>query len=334
MKYLMIGALLSGAAATCSGQSNEELQRKIAEQAATIERQQERIRLLERALTPARVEQEGVAATAAAASAPQDAETDSNRALERALVRERAALLSSGTVEVEPNFVLSHSSDEGGFRRTSLGPGVTVRAGLPGRSQVEATLPYVVEKITSSGQTTHSDGRGDLSLTASHQLMTETGDLPSLVGSLGYQAATGRNTSYEQGPLVALGGGFPSLQASFYGTKRLDPLVLFGSLSATRFHARDKGGADVRPGNIYGLRFGTALATAPASSLRAAVSLNWYDKTRINGAAVPGDDVDAFLELGGSAVLTPSTAIDILFAAGLTRNAPDFRLSVSVPVRY
>jgi hypothetical protein len=333
MKYLMIGAVLSGAAATCSAQSTEELQRKITEQAATIERQQERIRLLERALTPAQVLTEGVAGTAAG-TAPQDGDADSNRALERALVRERAMLLSSGTVEVEPNFVLSHSSADGGFRRTSLGPGLTLRAGLPGRSQLEATLPYVVEKITSNGQTTHSDGRGDLWIAASHQFMTESSDLPSLVGTLGYQAATGRSTSYEQGPLVALGSGFPSLQASFYGSKRLDPLVLFASLSATRSHARDKGGAHVRPGNIYGLRFGTALATAPVTSLRAAVSLNWYDKTRINGAAVPGDDVDAFLELGGSAVLTPSTAIDILFAAGLTRNAPDFRLTVSVPVRY
>jgi hypothetical protein len=164
--------------------------------------------------------------------------------------------------------------------------------------------------------------------------MAETRELPSLVGSLGFQAASGRNTSYQQGPLVALGSGFPSLQASFQATRRLDPLVLFGSLSAIRFREREKGGARVRPGNIYGLRFGTALATAPSNSLRAAVSLNLLDRTRIDGQAVPTDDLNAFLELGGSAVLTPSTAIDILFAAGLTRNTPDFRLTVSVPIRY
>jgi hypothetical protein len=72
--------------------------------------------------------------------------------------------------------------------------------------------------------------------------------------------------------------------------------------------ARDKGGLNVRPGNIYGLRFGAA--------------------------PVPTDDVHAFLEFGGSAVLTPSTTIDIVFAAGLTRNTPDFRLMVSLPVRF
>jgi hypothetical protein len=58
----------------------------------------------------------------------------------------------------------------------------------------------------------------------------------------------------------------------------------------------------------------------------------WYGAG--GGAAVPPNDVNAFLELGGSAVLTPSTAIDIVFAAGLTRNTPDFRLMVSVPVRF
>ena len=68
--------------------------------------------------------------------------------------------------------------------------------------------------------------------------------------------------------------------------------------------------------------------------MRAAVSLNLLDRTRIDGQSVPTDDLNAFLDLGGSAVLTPSTAIDILFAAGLTRNTPDFRLTVSPPIRY
>jgi hypothetical protein len=329
MNKLTVGALLFGVAAACSAQSNEVLQRKIAEQAATIERQQQRIQVLERALTPARIGTGTVANTA-----PEDVGADSNRALERALVREGALLLSSGTVEVEPNFVASHSTGDGGFRRNSFGPGVTLRTGVPGRSQVEASLPYVFERIRNKGQSIHSDGIGDLSMAASHQFMAETESLPSLVGSLSYQAATGRNTSYERGPLVALGGGFPSLQASASTTRRVDPLVFFGSLSATRYRARDKGGFNVRPGNIYGLRFGTALATAPATSLRAAFTLNWLDKTRIDGTPVPTDDVNAFLEFGGSAVLTPSTAIDIVFAAGLTRNTPDFRLMVSLPVRF
>src|SRR6476661_6256358 len=99
MKKLTAGAMLLGAAMGCAAQTNEALQRKIAEQAATIERQQQRIQLLERALTPALVESETPARTA-----PEDASADSNRALERALVREGAVLLSSGTAEIEPNF--------------------------------------------------------------------------------------------------------------------------------------------------------------------------------------------------------------------------------------
>lgn len=327
MRFLLVGAATFGLATACAAQDSDALQRKIAEQQATIERQQERIRLLEQELTPARVETEPP-------RVPRDESPDSNRALERALVREGGLLLSDGAIELEPSFVVSHSSGDGGFRRNSFGPGLTLRTGLPWRSQVEVSLPYVFERIRDVGGSTHSDGIGDLSLAASHQFLAERDNWPSLVGSLSYQSATGRNTSYEQGPLVALGSGFPSLQASLIGLKRLDPLVFFGSLSATRFRERDKGGASIRPGNIYGLRFGTALATAPATSLRTAFSINVLDKTRINGAKVPTEDVNAFLELGGSAVLTPSTAIDILFAAGLTHNTPDFRLMVSVPVRF
>jgi type II secretory pathway pseudopilin PulG len=329
MRDLIIGTMLLGAVATCGAQSNEELQRKITEQAATIERLQQRIQLLERELTPSQIGND-----VTIESAPQDAAADSNRALERALVREGAVLLSPGVAEVEPNFVASHSSGDGGFRRTSFGPGLTVRVGLPKKWQVEASLPYVFETIKNGGQSTNANGIGDLSVVASHQFMAESDKLPSVVGSLSYQSATGRNTSYEHRPLVGLGSGFPSLQASANTIKRIDPLVFFGSVSATWFRARDKGGADIRPGNIYGLRFGVALATAPATSLRAAINLNHLNKTHIDGAPVPTDDVNAFLELGGSAVLTPATAIDVIFAAGLTRNTPDFRLMVSIPTRF
>jgi hypothetical protein len=69
--------------------------------------------------------------------------------------------------------------------------------------------------------------------------------------------------------------------------------------------------------------------------LRAAINLGFFDKTKFGGTPLSGtDDTLAFLELGGSAVLTESTALDVLFGAGLTRSTPDFRITVSLPIRF
>lgn len=326
----MAGALTFGTACSCFGQSVEELQRTISDQKSTIDKLERRVRLLERELTPSFITRKDARAPAT----PDDEQVDSNRALERALVREGSLLLSPKTIEVEPNFVYSHSSGDAGFRRNSYGPGVTVRAGLPWRSQVEVEFPYVIERIRGAGETTSSSGIGDMSMRLSHQLRSEKGRWPSLVGSLSYQAATGRNTSYEQGPLVAHGSGFPSLQGAVSVIKRSDPLVFFGNYSYTYIYGRDKAGAAIQPGSVSGLRVGVALATAPATSLRAGFNMNFLSATKVNGKPVPTDDTNAFFEIGGSAVLTESMALDVAIALGVTRNAPDFRLMVSLPVRF
>lgn len=331
MRRISLGGLALVAASSSFGQSMEELQRQLVAKESEIRQLRQRIEVLEREATPRRIAQQRIAP-----AMPEDEQADSNRALERALVRERGLLLSPATFEVEPNFIYSHSDyGSGGFRRDSYGPGLTLRAGLPRHSQIEMTLPYVVERLRNDSTSSRSHGRGDLVLGLSHQLLIERGRLPSVIGALSYQAATGANTVFESPTPVARGSGFDSLQASLTAVKRLDPLVFFGSYSYTHFFSETKSGTKVEPGKAHGLRFGTALATAPASSLRAAVNLTFFDKTKFGGTPLPGtDDPTAFLELGGSAVLTESTAVDVLFGAGLTRSTPDFRITVSLPIRY
>ncbi|MBC7452287.1 MAG: hypothetical protein H7335_00985 [Massilia sp.] len=330
MKLLVTGAFTFGTAFSCFGQSVQELQRTISDQKSTIEKLERHVELLERELTPHFITRNNARLPAT----PDGEQADSNRALERALVREGSLLLSPKKVELEPNVVYSHNSGDAGFRRTSYGPSFIVRAGLPWRSQVEVEFPYVIERIRDTNGRTSSRGIGDMSMRLSHQLRSEKGMWPSLVGSLGYQAATGRNTSYEQGPLVAHGSGFPSLQGSLSVIKRADPLVFFGNYSYTYIYGRDKAGAAIQPGSVSGLRVGVALATAPATSLRAGFNLNFLSATKINGRPVPTEDTNAFFEIGGSAVLTESTALDVAIAVGVTRSAPDFRLMVSLPVRF
>jgi hypothetical protein len=334
MKKMGMACLVLLTALPAMAQSTDELKREIAQKQAEISRLRERIAALEKNLSTSPAQP----ASAAPAADPADAHADTGgeRALERALVRESGLLLPPGRWEAEPDFVYSHSEDNAGtYRRNAYGPALTLRAGLPWRSQVAVSVPYVFERNRIGTTENRNDGIGDVSLTLSHQLLTEQGARPGVIGSLSYQAATGKNTVFDSVMPTALGSGFDTLQASVTAVKRVDPLVFFGSYSYTHTYSERKNGLNVSPGNNHGLRFGTLLAASPDTSLRAALNLNFYDETRFDGVTVPNsDDHSALLEIGSSIVLNKSTALDISVGAGLTRDMPKYRVGVALPVRF
>jgi hypothetical protein len=309
-------------------QDLEELKQRLLQKEAEVEALRTRIQLLERQLTLRQATQP---------ASPEEANPDDqdiNRALERSLVREGGLVLPPKTFEFEPNFVYSHTTIDD-FRRDAFGPGLTFRAGLPWRSQLEVALPYVVEHRRSSGVYTDASGIGDLSLTLSHQLLAERPFVPGLIGGFAYQAATGKNTIFESATPVALGTGFDAVQAFLTAVKRVDPLVFFGTYTFSHNIADEKAGVEVDPGNSHSLRFGTILATSPTTSLRAVFNWALFDTTTYGGSPIAGSDTPyGLLELGGSVVLGERTALDVAVGAGLTRNAPDFRISVALPIRF
>lgn len=311
-------------------QDAEPLKQRLQEKEAEVQLLKERIRSLERQLTPLRI----------ATNDPDlpmiDAESDSDRALERALVRERGLLLSAGIFEIEPNFVYSHIDRHStNFKRDAFGPGLSLRIGLPGRFQLEVGVPYVWERREIAGVSTRADGIGDAYLALSTQLMAERAALPGVIGTLGYQFSSGRNSVFSGGVPVALGSGFDWASAGITLIKRADPLIYFGNYTVMHSFSESKGGIHIDPGNSHNLRFGTALATSPGTSLRAAFSLRLLDKIRADGVRLTGtDDPVGMLELGGAARMNASTAIDVMLGIGVTHSAPDFRIGLAIPIRF
>jgi hypothetical protein len=325
--YLLAAAILS-IAAPVFADNVEDLRRQIAEKEAELRQLRARMHALERAAAM----HQNDSVRASVDELPQD----STRALERALVRERGLLLSAGTKEVEANFVYTHEKDNAsGFRRDSYGPGIAIRVGLPLRSQFELAVPYVFERRQDNLGATRDHGIGDAVASISHQFAIERGAMPALIGTLIYVSSTGRNTVFESNRPVALGSGFRAVQGSMTAVKRVDPLVFFGSYSYMHNYADTRGGVRVDPGNNHGLRIGTALAASPSTSLRAAFTGTFYDEARVGGVALRGsDDPVGMLELGASVTMSDSTALDVSVGAGVTHNAPDFRISVALPIRF
>lgn len=323
-------ALLGMLPLASHAQDAGELRRQLKEKEAEVQRLRERIARLEPGSSPQRFD------PGAEPAADDELDPDSERALERALVRERGLLLSPRRVEIEPNFAYSYFDTQGGsLKRQAYGPGLSLRLGLPARFQFEAGIPYVWERRDSAGTKTRASGTGDGYVALSRQLLLEGRGRPGVIASLGYQFANGRNTIFGSGTPVALGSGFDTISAGLTFIKRADPLVFFGSYSFAHGFSEDRSGVRIDPGQSHALRLGTALATSPGTSLRAAFSMRFFDKIRAGGTPVPGSgDPAGVLELGGSATLNASSAIDVLLGIGVTRNAPDFRIGIALPIRF
>lgn len=277
---------------------------------------------------------------------------ESARALERALVREGGLVLPRGAWELEPEILYRHRSsrglrlvDQGGQtlvadadeRQDSFEPSLAIRTGLPGAMQAELRVPYVFERRNTaftgiSEQTEDTSGFGDVEVSLTKQLLNERPAVPGLLGTVSYRTTTGRSGSIGS---LSPGAGYRSLQLTSTAVKRLDPMVFIGSLSYAWQGSRDDGPQRLDPGNVLGLKLGTVLAASPETSLRFGLDVSRSRQARLNGLALPGSEATVGLfELGVSTLLSPRTLLSVQTGIGLTQDAPDFQLRISLPFRF
>jgi outer membrane putative beta-barrel porin/alpha-amylase len=282
-------------------------------------------------------------------SAPaESASEEGERALERALTRQSVFVLPAGVYELEPGIEYTYRASDAleivntsqvarqDVKQDRLETRLTFRAGLPHGSHVEIRVPYVLLRTDRSTadqfeQTTHETGFGDLQLAFTKQLAEERPARPGLLASVTWRAPTGDFRLGEPSE----GSGFHALQGALTLVKRQDPLVFFGTASYTSVRARSHGGAEIDPGNSIGLKLGTMLAASPRTSIRGGFELNRSGRTKIDGATIPGSDAAvATLQFGLATLLSRRSLLDIQLNVGLTPDAPDFALTVSVPFRF
>lgn len=286
----------------------------------------------------------------AAGNEPAGEET--SRALERSLVREGGLVLPSKTFEIEPRVEFDYRgsntlqiSNIGGqaqlsrqdlkreLLRTSLG----FRVGLPWATQVEAALPYSLNRerrVTLGGtdETDRASGFGGVELGVTKQLANESAQSPGVLGSLRFVNAT---DDEDFNSAVSTGSRHRSLQAALTIVKRQDPLVLFGSLSHAINYSRTFGTVEIDPGNTTGVKVGSILAVSPSTSMRFGLEFARTGEIRVNGLHSPGSSaVTGLFSTGLSFVLSPKILLGVDAGIGLTSSSPDFRLGLSLPIRY
>jgi hypothetical protein len=350
------------------GKTVEQLLKQLQEQAFLMNHLMRRVRELEQRVGMTTIAPRGAAKgnqnavpVPVAANAPEQSaqqsppvppevdEEAAERALERTLTAEGALLLPSGKSEIEPSFTYTRRENDNAalflvngsivlgtreIERDEFTGGLDYRIGLPLDAQLELGIPYnvvsqsIVDDSGGLNETrTTGQGIGDPTIGIAKTLMRESGWRPDLIARVTYDSDLGKEVDND----VALGAGFHEIRGSLTALKRQDPLAFVGTLSYEKSFEQN----DIEAGDEFGLSLSTLLAASPETSLRLGLQQAYSEDFEVDGHKVEGSDqLQASAIMGVSTILGRSVFLDVSAGIGLTEDAPDYFVGVSLPIRF
>ncbi len=250
-------------------------------------------------------------------------EEEASCALERALVLQSGRVIPRGAVEVEPEISYFYSEPNGRRRDTFISV-LTARLGLPWAAQAEVRVPYFIHDRIADVDS--SSGLGDIELALTKQVLSEREFVPALLVSGRWKTTSGKSEG-----VLPTGTGTDALQASLTAVKAQDPLVFFGTV---RYTANIPSGQR-HPGDSVGGKLGVFLAATPDTSLLLDIDVELNFPSEFGEQEITGTDrLAGIVEIGLATILGRATLLNITTGIGFTSTAPDFRLTVSLPVRF
>jgi hypothetical protein len=117
----------------------------------------------------------------------------------------------------------------------------------------------------------------------------------------------------------------------YLAIKRQDPLAFVGN----GFYRKSFSSGDIDPGDEIGFSVGVVLAASPETSLQASLLQSFTRETKINGREIPGSDqTSGVFTLGASSILGRGVLLSITGGIGLTSDAPDYFVGISLPIAF
>jgi hypothetical protein len=232
---------------------------------------------------------------------------------------------------------------------------VQARVGVTDRIELEAKVPYVYGRQTTTGRqagvgatdnTTSSlsgQALGDVEVGAHYQINRGQEGWPYFIGNIRYKSTTGTGP-FEKPPNsfglqteLATGSGFAAVQPSVTMIYPSDPVVFYSNLGYVHnFSESYPGYGDIQPGSAVNASFGMSLALNDEASVSLGYSHSMVFRTMVNNEFIQGsyDLQVGSLDLGYSYSLSDWMAINLSIGAGLTADAPDDRVIVRVPMTF
>jgi TolA-binding protein len=303
------------------------------------------------------IEGQGETAVASPPQAPGQVEVDVDaaeleRALDRTLVQTGVLLLPFGQAELAPSLEFTRREADAPvvivqngrsfvgqtrLRRDELTSTLGLRLGLPYDAQLELDLPFryvdqsEVTRIGFAARTKTSlsgFGVGDFGIGVAKTLLRERKWWPDIVARINWDTATGERRA---GDVVLGGNGFNEITGSLSAFKRQDPLAFLARLSYETAFEKD----DERPGDEWVVGIGAVLAASPETSLRFIFDQTFLSESEFEGQEIEGSDArSGVLTLGASSILWRGIFLDVAVGVGLTDDAADYSVIVSLPIRF
>jgi uncharacterized coiled-coil protein SlyX len=245
--------------------------------------------------------------------------------------------------------------------RDTLVASMAARYAVTDRLEVEARLPYIYrnDRITTLSQNSTSTTRtfelsggdvGDLEVSARYQLNEGRNGAPLWVASARVKSDTGRGpfdlARDAQGVAteLATGSGFWGVQGGISVLYPSDPVVLFANASYLYNIERDVDRTfgsvtvgNVDPGDSISGGFGFGFALNPRFSYSLAYSHAYVmeTETELNDTTQTSNTLQVgTLQFGMSFRATERTTLSTSVDVGVTRDAPDVRVSFRSPFRW
>lgn len=307
--------------------------------------------------------QEGNVDQAREALAKQEGDEDSSRQLEEVFqaAEKNYSLQKKGTHALTYSFDYSFTGDQrldvnisnGSVRNLDVVPSATHNFtnafsydyGLLNNLTVGTRIPLVV-KYDSQDELNVTD-IGDVSFTARWQPLAYVPGKMSTTLFSTFTTKTGVSPyEIDINRQLSTGSGYYSLSIGASASKVLDPVVVFGSLSSTYNHP-EKSLQQVRGARLlrelepgFGLSgsAGFAYSLSYDISLSISAQLSYSDETVLtfsNGEqAVAQDQVTGILNLSLGTRVSDDTIVNTSLGVGLTEDAPDFSLGLSLPINF
>ena len=283
---------------------------------------------------------------------------------ERVILEEqRGVLLPAGQLVVQPGFQFTNVGrnlvDVSGFfpipglifgrietasiNRNFYTTSLDLRYGVHRRAEFEVTVPYTWradrsetdlggpnERVTGI----RDSGIGDLTFGVNTQLLYQRKWWPDTVLNLLARAPTGTDPFDVHGNELAFGTGTWGFNGGFTMVRSLDPAVIYGSLRYLWDVERNTNGLDVDLGDGFEYTAGLAFSLNERLAFTTSLQHTILGRARINGDKIAGSDINAArLFLGGSYRMTETMTANLALGIGLTDDAPDFSIELSLPLR-
>jgi predicted porin len=268
-------------------------------------------------------------------------------------------LFFSGTEIVSAVFV--GGLDATSARRNTLIGGFNARYGITSDLEASLRVPYVYRSdreantIDSNVLNTNVTGRdiGDIEFGLHYQLNTPTDGGAYYVANLRVKSDTGRGPFdvpyFTSGPNLGAqaslptGSGFWAVEPSLTVLYPYDPVVLFANTGYTinigkaidKMVAPGQYFGEVDPGDVLRFSGGIAFSINDRVALNLAYEHDWVMSTTsvLNGLPASSDQLQIGMFVAGiSYALSPSVTANVSVSVGATRDAPDERILLSLPI--